>query len=269
MKDIFNLENKVAVITGGLGQLGTQYALTLAKRGVKIAILDVFSNSKNNDLNNFINKKIIKIYTCNITSKKEVNECYQTIFDDFGTPDILINNAALDSPPNASVKENGPFEDYPVSSLDSILKVNIQGAFICCQVFGKEMALKGGGRIINIASIYGIGSPVQDIYEYKRLNGDMWIKPAAYGMSKAALINLTKYLATYWAKKGINVNSISPAGVFNNQDSEFLNEYTKRIPIGRMANENELNGAIVYLSSEASSYTTGINLIIDGGWTSW
>lgn len=269
MKELFELTDKIAVLTGGLGQLGVQFAITLAKQGAKIAIIDIHTNCKNNELKSLIHQGKVKLFECNITDKNAVEKCYHKITTDFGIPDILINNAALDSPPNASALENGPFEDYPASSLDNILNVNIKGTFICCQIFGKAMAEKGYGKIINIASTYGVGSPVQDIYEYKRLNNEIWFKPAAYGMSKAAIINLTKYLATYWAKKGVNVNSISPAGIFNNQDSEFLNEYTKRIPIGRMAKETELNGGILFLSSDASSYITGINLLIDGGWTAW
>lgn len=269
MGKLFELADKIAVITGGLGQLGVQFAITLAEQGVKIAIIDISTNCKSNELQSYIRKDIVKLYECNITEKEKVEACFNTILDDFGTPEILINNAALDSPPNAATTDNGPFEDYPVSSLEKIMDVNIKGTFICCQVFGKAMAEKGKGRIINIASIYGLGSPVQDIYDYKRIGGNLWYKPAAYGLSKAALINLTKYLATYWAKKGVTVNAISPSGIFNNQDAEFLDQYTKRIPIGRMANEKELNGAIVFLASESSSYITGINLVIDGGWTSW
>ena len=123
--------------------------------------------------------------------------------------------------------------------------------------------------IINICSIYGLGSPVQDLYKYKNTDGNNWFKPAAYGVSKAAVINLTKYLATYWAKNGVCVNAISPAGIYNNQDDEFVEEYTKRIPIGRMAKESELNAAVLLLASEEASYITGANLVVDGGWTAW
>lgn len=269
MKKLFELKGKIAVITGGMGQLGTQITVSLANQGVKVAVVDIHTNCKSEELKGLIDKGQVILFKCNITVKESVANTYNKIKDTFGQPEILINNAALDSPPNASAFENGPFEDYPTNSLDDILAVNIKGTFICCQVFGKPMAENGYGKIINIASIYGVGSPIQDIYEYKRLSGEKWFKPAAYGMSKAAIINFTKYLATYWAKSGVNVNAISPAGIFNNQDDEFLEQYTKRIPIGRMANENELNGAIIFLSSDASSYITGINLLIDGGWTAW
>lgn len=131
------------------------------------------------------------------------------------------------------------------------------------------MVKNGGGSIINISSIYGIGSPNQDIYEYKRKAGVEWYKPAPYAITKSAILNLTRYLATYWARKNVRVNTLSPAGIFNNQDVKFLEEYCKRIPIGRMALPNEMSGAIVFLASEASSYMTGANLVVDGGWTAW
>ena len=131
------------------------------------------------------------------------------------------------------------------------------------------MAKNNYGSIINIASIYAIVSPNQDIYEYKRKNGQLWYKPASYAVTKSAILNLTRYLAIYWAKKNVRVNTLSPAGIFNNQDKEFLDEYNKHIPFGRMAKEDEMNGAIVFLASEASSYMTGSNLVIDGGWTAW
>jgi NAD(P)-dependent dehydrogenase (short-subunit alcohol dehydrogenase family) len=131
------------------------------------------------------------------------------------------------------------------------------------------MAKRKFGSVINIASTYGIGSPVQDIYEYKRRNGETWFKPATYATTKAAVLNLTRYLATYWAKQGVRVNTLTPAGIFNHQDDEFLAEYTRRVPMGRMAHPNEMNGALVFLASNAASYVTGSNLVVDGGWTAW
>ena len=193
----------------------------------------------------------------------------EDIKKDLGIPSILINNAGIDSPPGADAEENVLFENYPEESLDKVIDVNLKGVFICSQVFGGEMAKNNYGSIINIASVYGIVSPNQDIYEYKRKNGQLWYKPASYAVTKSAILNLTRYLATYWAKKNVRVNTLSPAGIFNNQDKEFLDEYKKRMPLGRMAREDEMNGAIIFLASDASSYMTGSNLIIDGGWTAW
>jgi len=268
---LFDLSGKIAVITGGFGQLGRQYSCAIVKSGGKVFILDISTSSEIPDplFEKFIEEGKIKAIKCDITSRKEVEKSLLKIEKLWKTPDILINNAALDSPPNAPAKENGPFESYPKESLNKILDVNISGTFICCQVFGGAMAKAGKGSIINISSIYGMVSPNQDIYKYKRIGGKEWYKPASYAVSKSAIMNLTRYLATYWAKKGVRVNTLSPAGIFNNQDKEFLTEYKKRIPIGRMAEPHEMNGAIIFLSSDASSYMTGANLVIDGGWTAW
>lgn len=265
MEDLFSLKNKIAVLTGGLGQLGRQYAAALVAYGAKVAIIDVVDKPADDCLKN----DAIKIFKADITNRTELEKVLKDISAVWGVPNILINNAALDSPPSAPPTENGPFESYPEESLDKIMAVNLKGTFLCCQVFGGEMATKGEGSIINISSIYGLGSPQQDIYAYKRKAGQAWYKPAPYALTKSGILNLTRYLATYWAKKGVRVNTLSPAGIFNNQDAEFLQEYEKRIPIGRMAKEDEMNGAIIFLASNASSYMTGSNLIVDGGWTAW
>jgi len=271
MKKMFDLKEKIAVITGALGQLGQQYSIALAEHGARVVALDI-TDSPNKSLpsfNKYIDKGLIRLIKADITKRGELEGVLAKVTSDWGVPDILINNAAIDSPPSAPASENGPFETYPESSLDKIIDANIKGVFISCQVFGGAMAKKGKGSVINISSIYGIVSPNQDIYEFKRKDGNEWYKPAAYSVTKSAILNLTRYLATYWAKKGVRVNTLSPAGIFNNQSQEFLQEYEKRIPIGRMANPDEMNGAVVFLSSDASSYMTGSNLIVDGGWTAW
>lgn len=181
----------------------------------------------------------------------------------------MINNAALDSPPDAPPEENGPFETYPEKSFDAVMGVNVKGTLFCCQIIGGKMAARGGGAIVNIASIYGILSPNQDIYEFRRKNGDVFFKPVAYSVSKSAIINLTRYLATYWAQKGVRVNTLTLHGVFNNQPKEFLDAYCPKVPMGRMADAEEMIGPILFLSSDASSYMTGANLVVDGGWSAW
>jgi NAD(P)-dependent dehydrogenase (short-subunit alcohol dehydrogenase family) len=182
---------------------------------------------------------------------------------------VLVNNAALDSPPNAPASANGPFEHFPADVWRQTLDVNVTGVFLSCQVFGGQMAAAGRGSIINVASIYGLVAPDQRIYEYRRRNDEQFFKPAAYATSKSALLNLTRYLATYWAPQGVRVNTVTFAGVFNDQDPAFLAEYTKRVPLGRMARSDEYNGAIVFLASDASSYMTGANVVLDGGYTAW
>ena len=150
-----------------------------------------------------------------------------------------------------------------------VMDVNVKGTLLCCQVVGGAMAAHEGGSIINISSVYGLLSPCQDVYEYRRQRGETFYKPVAYSVSKSAILNLTRYLATYWARKGVRVNTITPAGVFNDQPEEFLDAYCKRVPMGRMAGEHEMNGALIFLASDASSYVTGANLIVDGGLSAW
>lgn len=268
----FKLENKVVVVTGGFGQLGQQFTAACADSGGRVAVIDIADMPDNviADFRNHYDNGTIRSYKGDITDSRTLQDILSRIKDRWESPTVLINASALDSPPGEDADENGPFENYPEASLDKILNVNIKGTFLCCQVFGGEMAKSGtGGSIINIGSIYGIVSPNQNIYEYKRKSGGVWFKPAAYSVSKSAILNLTRYLATYWAKAGIRVNTISPSGIFNNQDDEFLMEYCKHSPLGRMADADEINGAIVYLASDASSYTTGTNIIVDGGWTAW
>jgi NAD(P)-dependent dehydrogenase (short-subunit alcohol dehydrogenase family) len=204
-----------------------------------------------------------------VTDRGSLERALVHIERDWGTPHVLVNNAALDSPPNAAAGGNGPFETYPLDSWRRVIDVNLTGVFLSCQVFGSRMATASLGSIINVASIYGLVSPDQRVYEYRRQAGEDFFKPAAYSASKSGLLNLTRYLATYWAPRNVRVNTVSFAGVFNRQDEAFLQEYEKRVPLGRMAREDEYNGAIVFLASDASSYMTGANLVLDGGYTAW
>lgn len=263
---IFCLKNEIILITGACGQLGMQYVEMLLNRSAKVVAMDLFKNEIIEILNNKYKDNFMFCQT-DVTSKISLLRTLDTIVKSFGTPTVLINNAAIDSPPSAPISENGPFEDYPEESWDKVMNVNLKGVFLCCQIFGGAMAQNQKGSIINISSIYGIVSPDQNLYNYKREKGEIFYKPVAYSASKSGLINLTKYLAVYWASKKVRVNSLVISGVFNNQDDGFLKAYTNRIPIGRMANIDEYNGALIFLASSASKYMTGSNLIVDGGWT--
>jgi NAD(P)-dependent dehydrogenase (short-subunit alcohol dehydrogenase family) len=270
-RDIFSVEGSVVAVTGGMGQLGRQFASALAERGARVAVIDLNVNDRQ------VSEKFGPISAsdhlifleANVTDRKSIESALLKIEQKWGTPHGLINNAALDSPPDAPDGENGPFEAYPDTSWEEVMKVNAKGPFLCSQVIGGQMAAAGRGSIVNISSIYGLVSPDQRIYEYRRQSGETFFKPVAYSVSKSALLNLTRYLATYWAEANVRVNTLTFGGVFNSQDEQFLRGYCAHVPLGRMAQQDEYNGAIIFLISDASSYMTGANLVIDGGWTAW
>jgi NAD(P)-dependent dehydrogenase (short-subunit alcohol dehydrogenase family) len=258
--DLFSLDGRVAIVTGGVGQLGAEIARGLVARGAKVGIFDLEEGSDHGS---------IRYFRVDVTDRAAIEAATDELADAWGTPHILVNAAAIDSPPDAPAAEVGPFEDYPTESFDQVMDVNVKGTFLTCQVVGARMAAAGRGSIVNISSIYGMLSPVQDVYEFRRREGETFVKPVAYSVSKSALYNLTRYLATYWARDGVRVNTLTLAGVWNDQPREFLDAYTQRLPLGRMANVEEVVGPVVFLASDASSYVTGANLVADGGWSAW
>ena len=260
MNKIFDLAERTIVITGGLGQLGRCFASSLLDLGARVAVLDVAVEKER------VNGKHI-LLKADVTDRASMEQALERITETFGVPSGLVNNAALDSPPGAAAEENGPFETYREESWDRIMEVNSKGTFLACQVFGGAMALSGRGSIVNISSTYGLVSPDQSIYEYRRQRGETFFKPVAYSASKSSLLNLTRYLATYWGDKAVRVNTLTLGGVFNNQDEAFLKQYVARTPLGRMADPEDYVGALVFLLSDSSSYMTGANLVMDGGWT--
>lgn len=270
-KNNFDINDRVIIVTGGMGQLGRQFTKSLCEAGAKVAVFDIKieKTAFEQYFGKYIQSNTVMGVVVDITNRSSIEAGLKAVNQNWGVPFGLINNAAIDAPPNAPVEENGPFENYPEQSFDRVMMVNVKGIVLCCQVIGGQMAKEDRGSIINVCSIYGVVSPDQRIYEYRRKNGSPFYKPVVYSVSKSALLNLTRYLATYWAEKNVRVNTLTFAGVFNNQDKEFLKSYCTRVPLGRMAREDEYNGAIQFLLSEASSYMTGSNLIIDGGWTAW
>jgi NAD(P)-dependent dehydrogenase (short-subunit alcohol dehydrogenase family) len=265
-ENCFDVENEIVLVTGASGLLGGEYAQVFLKRGACVVGIDVCSSPVIQKLSVEYPGKFF-VSEADVTKKASLQRSLEDIVVRFGTPTVLINNAAIDSPPSAPLEENGPFEDYPEESWDRVIDVNLKGVFLCCQVFGAAMADAGKGSIINVASIYGAVSPDQSLYEYRRQRGEIFYKPVAYSASKSGVFNLTRYLAVYWAKKNVRVNTLTIAGVLNNQEQAFLDAYSGRIPIGRMANADEYNGSVLFLASTASRYMTGANLVIDGGWT--
>jgi NAD(P)-dependent dehydrogenase (short-subunit alcohol dehydrogenase family) len=253
LKDwLFDVEGHVAVITGGMGQLGAVYVNGLKERGMEVVVWDVASD-----------------VPVDVTARASLEAAMERVVAEFGVPHLLVNNAALDAPPGAPAEEVGPFETYPEASFDRVMSVNVKGTLLPCQVVGGAMAQERRGSIVNISSIYGLLSPQQAIYEFRRRGGETFTKPVAYSVSKSAILNLTRYLATYWAKAGVRVNTLTLAGIANEQPAEFVDAYTARVPLGRMANAEEALGAVVFLASDASSYMTGANLVVDGGWSAW
>jgi NAD(P)-dependent dehydrogenase (short-subunit alcohol dehydrogenase family) len=253
VSDLFSLRDRVAVVTGGAGQLGREIVLGLEERGARVAVFDVAAER----------------FRVDVTDRGAIEDATDEVVREWGTPHVLVNAAALDSPPDAPAAEVGPVESYPESSFDEVMNVNVKGTFLCCQVIGARMAAESRGSIVNVSSVYGMLSPVQDLYEFRRRGGEEFFKPIAYSVSKSALYNLTRYLATYWAKSGVRVNTLTLAGVWNDQPQEFLDAYAQRLPLGRMADAREVVGPVVFLASDASSYVTGANLVADGGWSAW
>lgn len=263
---LFDVSKDVVLITGVCGQLGVEYAKAFLLRGARVVGLDIGPSARSDALADE-HSDSYQFLAADVTNKVDLQNALVQAKAKLGTPTVLINNAGIDSPPSAPHEENGPFEDYPEDSWDKVIDVNLKGVYLCCQVFGAAMAKANRGSIINVASIYGVVSPDQSLYEYRRRRGEVFYKPAAYSASKSGILNLTRYLAVYWAKENVRVNSLTIAGVFNNQEQAFLDAYCGRIPIGRMAKADEYNGSVLFLASEASRYMTGHNLVVDGGWT--
>jgi len=273
MDTLFGLRDRVIVVTGGLGQIGREFCRELHERGAKVAVV----NRKIPDKALLADRFPVKdadhfdIFKADITKKSELQHALAEIRERWGVPHGLVNNAGIDTQPSAPPEVSGPFETFPEDVWREVVEVNLTGTFLACQVFGGAMAEAGRGSVVNVGSIYGMLSPVQDIYAYKaEKTGVPFIKPVAYSASKSGLTNLTHYLGTYWAKKGVRVNLLVPSGVGRDtQDKEFVANYCARMPMGRMARADEYNGALVFLLSDASTYMTGSALYIDGGWTAW
>jgi NAD(P)-dependent dehydrogenase (short-subunit alcohol dehydrogenase family) len=270
--NLFSVEGKIAIVTGGLGQLGTQFSTALAKAGAKVAI---FSRRAVGDAE--LAEKFpgltrnIRVYVASVTDKAALEKATDQLIGDWGVPEILVNNAGIDSKPSGSADQNSPFEVYQQKYWNEIIDTNLTGVMLCCQVVGSKMAQAGRGSIINVGSIYGIVSPNQALYAYREArDGQRFVKAVSYAASKSGLVNLTRYLGTYWAADKVRVNLVSFGGVkADNLDKEFIDAFLQRVPMGRQANPDEYNGVIQFLASDASSYMTGSNMVVDGGFTAW
>jgi NAD(P)-dependent dehydrogenase (short-subunit alcohol dehydrogenase family) len=257
-----------------LGQIGAEMVKALHERGARVAVFArrVSADDAAAALGNISSSERVSLHAVDITQKPAIEEALDQVAARWGVPDGLINNAGLDTQPSAPPEVSGPFEDFPVDIFREVVDVNLVGTFLMTQAVGARMRRAGkSGSIVNVGSIYGMVSPVQDIYAYReQQTGVPFVKPVAYCAAKSGIYNLTRYCATYWGRQGIRVNTLTPAGVQRDtQDSTFQANYVARIPIGRMAQADEFNGAAIFLISDASVYMTGSNMIVDGGWTAW
>jgi NAD(P)-dependent dehydrogenase (short-subunit alcohol dehydrogenase family) len=275
IRDLFDLTERVAIITGGAGMLGMQHAEAIAEAGGHPVIADVSEDSVVRSAAGITQAHGVEALgvRADITKKADVEAMVAAVMEKFGRIDILVNNAALTVKGGSErAKEYfAPFEEYPLELWQKALEVNLTGMFLCCQAVGKVMVAQKRGVILNIASDVGNISPDHRVYEgaVNPHTGEPFNTPIAYATTKAGVINFTRYLATYWADKGIRVNCLSPGGVYAGHVPQFVENLTQRIPLGRMARVDEYKGAILFLVSDASSYMTGANLIVDGGRTAW
>ncbi|MFT6988653.1 MAG: NAD(P)-dependent dehydrogenase (short-subunit alcohol dehydrogenase family) [Paraglaciecola sp.] len=265
-KVTFDLSGKVVVLAGAAGILGSRIASAFAERGATLALLDRDAEKVKALADEISESSASKVcsYTLDITSKEDYEGVTDKIESTLGPIDVLINNAAAKSPNFFE-----PFEIFQIEDWDMVMSINVTGVMIGCQVIGKRMASRKKGSIINTLSVYGIVAPDQRIYEGSFYEGHAINTPAVYSTSKAAVWGFTKYLASYWGSKGIRVNAVTPGGVFSGQNDTFVSRYSNRVPLGKMADKDDLSGAFVYLASDASDYVTGQNIIVDGGLTVW
>jgi NAD(P)-dependent dehydrogenase (short-subunit alcohol dehydrogenase family) len=273
LQNLFNLTGRVAVITGGTGLLGQQHAEAIALAGGVPVLADVHVlgfDPHDPEWKERFGEQACTIQA-DITDPKSVRNLLQQVLDKFGRVDILVNNAANNPKmENKADTEFSRLEFFPLEQWDADLNVGLKGAFLCSQIIGSEMARRKQGVIVNVASDLAVIAPDQRLYRKPGLQENMQpVKPVTYSVVKTGLIGLTRYLATYWADSGIRVNAISPGGVYNNQPDDFVERLSRLIPLGRMADTDEYQAAILFLCSDASSYMTGTNLVIDGGRSCW
>ena len=269
-ENIFSLKNKIVIIAGGSGQIGFSFCEILLKVGAKVIIFDLdieLAKKKSIEFKNDNFYKNINFFKVDVTKLDDIKFNINLVLKKFKKIDALVNSfhykgnsRKLDN--NANFFQS--FENYPEEAWNKVHDVNLKGAFLLSQCIFPHFKKNKKGIIVNISSTYGNVSPNPKIYGNSGINS-----PIAYATSKAAIINLTRYLAVHLAKYNIRVNCLSPGGVYNNQSKEFVKNYIDKTPLGRMAKPEDYQGAILFLLSDASSYMTGANLIVDGGWTAW
>jgi NAD(P)-dependent dehydrogenase (short-subunit alcohol dehydrogenase family) len=259
----FSLKGKNIVLTGAVGYLGSKYAEGLSKFGANVILIDIDLNKAEKmkrELENTYHTNPLALKV-DISNKKSVQSMVKKIYKKYNRIDVLINNAFYQESKNEKTSD---FENFSLDAWEKSISVNLTGTLLCCQEIGKMMKKHKSGNIINVSSVYGIVGADQRIY-----GNSGWNSTIAYAVTKSAILNMTRYLASYWHKNGIRVNSLTLGGVEKDQDKKFIKNYAKKTMVGRMAKQDEYVGAIIFLSSNSSSYMTGSNLVIDGGWISW
>ena len=273
MDPLFDLSGRVAVITGGGGLLGPRHAAAIARHGGIPVLVDVRPEAAEAYARELAIKHGVPAASmqADITDPDAVRGLLAEVLSRYGRLDILVNNAAN----NPKVEARGEkawsqVESFPLSQWNADIAVGLTGTFLCCQVMGAEMARRKSGAIVNIGSYLGILAPEPRLYRKDGVPEDEQpVKPISYSVVKSAILGLTRYLAAYWGEQGVRVNALTPGGVYNGQEDDFVKKLSQRIPMGRMAEPDELEGAIVFLASDASSYVTGANVIVDGGRVCW
>ena len=269
MNGRFSLDNRIAVVTGAGGKLGAVWTEALLEAGARVAALDIGSASPTTRFEELtrLAGAALQCFECDITRRESIEAAAGLVAERLGEPSILVNNAGIDQPPDSPGGRHH-LHELPIDEFRRMVEVNLLGTFQVTQVFGERMAERGGGSIINIGSLYASVSPDAHFYEHLAGNAP-FIKSPAYGASKAAVVNLSKFFATHWAGRGVRVNTLSPGGVLAGQDDQFKSKYGARVPLGRMAIPEDLKGPLIFLASPASSYVTGHELRVDGGFTAW
>ena len=271
-EQMFSLDAEIAVVTGALGRLGGCWIEALLEAGAAVCAIDLPDVKVSSDFDRLqaqYGPEKLLLERADITDRAALERVSRRCQDSMGCPSVLVNNAGIDRPPAAGGSQPGcRLEEIPLEENLRILQVNTLGLFLTTQVFCIPMLEAGRGSVINVGSLYASVSPDARLYAHIPCDPP-FLKPPAYGASKAAVVNLTRYLATLWAGRGVRVNTLSPGGVLGGQDEEFRRKFCDRVPLGRMATASDLAGPLLFLASEASSYVTGIELVVDGGFTAW
>lgn len=266
------LEGRVVLVTGALGLLGRQQVDALAAAGAQVVVVDLDGEACGALAAELTVRHGRPAFgqAADIADAAALHGLLAAVLARYGRLDVLVNNAAINDAVEQPLAgpEASRFEHYPLELWRRVIEVNLTGTFLCCQVLGSELARRGGGSIINLASTYALVAPDQSLYRSPD-GRQSFFKSAAYPVSKAGVLALTRFLAAYWGQAGVRVNALTPGGVENGQPADFVAEYARRTPLGRMARPDDYTGALVFLASDASRYMTGANLVVDGGWTIW